>query len=183
MPRRKVQGPRVRAGCDKKSMAIRRKAFVMAYIANGHNGTQAAITAGFSPNGANGTGVGLLKEPEVAAMLARMEAKALQAADLTIERTLQELARVAYSDPRKMFTSDGAPIPVHEMTDDVAATVAAVDVRTIKGKRSKATTTTNIKLWDKGTALEKAMKHLGLYERDNAQRGDSLKLQVVLVDS
>ena len=40
---------------------------------------------------------------------------------------------------------------------------------------------TRIRLWDKNAALEKAMKHLGLYGRDNSQRSENLSLQVVLV--
>jgi hypothetical protein len=36
-------------------------------------------------------------------------------------------------------------------------------------------------LWDKYAALEKAMKHLGLYNRDNRQQSENLSLQVVLV--
>jgi hypothetical protein len=40
---------------------------------------------------------------------------------------------------------------------------------------------TRIRLWDKNAALEKAMKHLGLYERENAQHSENLELQVVLV--
>ena len=40
---------------------------------------------------------------------------------------------------------------------------------------------TRIRLWDKNAALEKAMKHLGLYNRDNTQRSENLSLQVVLV--
>jgi hypothetical protein len=35
---------------------------------------------------------------------------------------------------------------------------------------------------DKNAAIEKAMKHLGLFERDNAQREVPLNLQVVFVD-
>jgi hypothetical protein len=41
--------------------------------------------------------------------------------------------------------------------------------------------TTKIKLRDKNRALEMAMRHLGLYERDNKQRSENLSLQVVLV--
>jgi hypothetical protein len=38
-----------------------------------------------------------------------------------------------------------------------------------------------VKLWDKNAALEKALKHLGLYERDNRQKSENLTLQVLLV--
>jgi hypothetical protein len=38
-----------------------------------------------------------------------------------------------------------------------------------------------IRFWDKNAALEKAMKHLGLYNRDNIRRSENLSLQVLLV--
>ena len=36
--------------------------------------------------------------------------------------------------------------------------------------------------WDKNRALEMAMKHLGLFERNNAQQRENLQIQVFLVD-
>jgi hypothetical protein len=41
--------------------------------------------------------------------------------------------------------------------------------------------TTKIELWDKNRALEMPLKRLGICERDNAQRSESLALQMVLV--
>jgi hypothetical protein len=38
-----------------------------------------------------------------------------------------------------------------------------------------------VKFWDKNAAIDKAMKHLGAYERDNAQRSESLELEIVPV--
>jgi hypothetical protein len=40
---------------------------------------------------------------------------------------------------------------------------------------------TRVRLWDKNAALEKTMKHLGLYNRDSTRRSENLSLQVLLV--
>jgi hypothetical protein len=40
---------------------------------------------------------------------------------------------------------------------------------------------TKIKLWDKNAALEKLMKHLGLYETDNRQKAPNIAIQVQIV--
>lgn len=107
--------------------------------------------------------------------------------ELTTERTLREIARLAYCDPRKFFYDNGAPKPIHELDDDSAAALAGMEVteeyegsgqdRVFKGFTKK------YKLADKNAALEKAMKHLGQYEQDNKQRSpfdgiprDTLKL-------
>lgn len=55
----------------------------------------------------------------------------------------------------------------HELGEEVAATVATFDV----GPDG----TVKYRFWDKNAALEKAMKHLGLYERDNGQQPKPLR--------
>ena len=40
---------------------------------------------------------------------------------------------------------------------------------------------TRIRFWDKNAALDKAIRQLGLFERDNTQRSENFSLQVVLV--
>lgn len=48
-------------------------------------------------------------------------------------------------------------------------------------KAAYSTPIEDIKWSDKLSALEKSMKHLGLFERDNSQRAPDLSLQVVMV--
>jgi len=38
------------------------------------------------------------------------------------------VARVAYADPRRLFDADGKPIPLHELPEEVAATIASYEV-------------------------------------------------------
>jgi phage terminase small subunit len=174
--------PKAKAGSANASAAARRLIFAKAYIANGRNATQAAIAAGLSAKTAGSSGQRMLKNVATATLIAELAAPAAKIAGLSIERTLQEVARLAYADPRKMFRPDGSPIPVHEMDADVAATVASIEHETLVSADGDASIrTTKLKTWDKGAALDKAMRHLGLYERDNAQRGESLALQIVVV--
>jgi len=39
-----------------------------------------------------------------------------------------------------------------------------------------------VRICDKIQALQQALKYLGRYDRDDAQRGENLELQVLLVD-
>lgn len=176
---------RVKAGTSKAAAAERRKAFAREYIRNGRNGTQAAIAAGFAPKSADVTAAQLLGDPRVRSLIDEITASAAQISGLSLERTLQEVARLAYADPRRMFRPDGTLIPVHEMDDDVAATVASFEHETKVTNDEDGIGTiarvAKLKTWDKNAALEKAMKHLGLYERDNAQRGENLAVTVKLL--
>jgi phage terminase small subunit len=162
---------RVKAGTSKASAAQRRALFVEAMTGNGGNKYQAAVAAGF-PEGeaAKKAATRLSEDVRVREAIEKRRAEAVAKAGLSVERTLLEVARLAYSDVRKLYKPDGSLIPVHELDDDAAATVASVEVDEIGMEGVVVGHTKKIKHWDKNSALEKAMKHLGLYEKDNAQR-------------
>jgi phage terminase small subunit len=100
---------------------------------------------------------------------------------LAVERTLAELARVCFSDVRKLYNQDGSLKKVNELDADTAAAVASFEVEEVELGDKVVRRTIKVKLWDKNAGLEKAMRHLGLNNRDNTQRSENLSLQVVLV--
>jgi phage terminase small subunit len=72
-----------------------------------------------------------------------------------------------------------------EWDDDTAAAVSSIEIiEEFSGSgedRKLSGLTKRVRLWDKNAALEKAMKHLGLHEKDNSQHVESLALRIVLV--
>jgi phage terminase small subunit len=179
----KRQHPKVKAGTSKVDAAQRRALFVNEYIANGGNATQAAIKVGFNQRSAYARGHELVKDREIQEAIEVKRAELLKISGLSVERTLREVARIAYSDPRKLYDKDGNLIPIHQLDDDTAATVASIKVVEMAGGaqiggeagvQHIAMHTKEIKHWDKNSALDKAMKHHGLYEKDNKQVADAL---------
>jgi phage terminase small subunit len=172
---------RVKAGNGQSAAVARRGVFVQSYIANGNNATQAAITAGYSARTAYSQGQRLLKNVEVSGQLAKAAEKVAEITGLTAEHTLRETARISAFDPARLYHPDGSLKKITEMDDDTRAAIASIEVdeKVIDGE--VVGRTTKIKLLDKVRALEMAMRHLGLYERDNQQRGPDLSLQVVLI--
>lgn len=90
--------------------------------------------------------------------------------NLSKERLMEELAKVAFQDPRKLYTVDGGLKPIHEWDDETAGaigTVESFDVKTdIKEEGEtvdSVTTGTNrkVKSWDKIKAIETLNKMLG----------------------
>lgn len=53
-----------------------------------------------------------------------MLAKVQRETGITLERTLREIAKGAFHDPRKFFDDSGALKPVTELDDDTAAAIA-----------------------------------------------------------
>ena len=156
--------------------ALRRARFIEEYLVNGHKGTAAAKAAGYTnDHSAQVVASRFLAELTASGELAAAARQRAEAAELDTVRTLRELARIAYADIGKLFDADGVLIPIAELDEDTRAIIASIDLGP-DGKPKR------IKLWSKIEALDKAMRHAGLYERDNDQCRPNLALQVNLVD-
>lgn len=144
----------------------RRLAFISIYLTD----TQLTIDevakrAGFGPNATRETLVGrarnILREPQVVYEIARRRELAARRSGLTLERHLDELARVGYSDMADF-------LPVLEADDPVAAMRALPADSTAAVKRVNYTELPNgarrieISLWDKNDALKALASHLGM---------------------
>lgn len=109
-----------------KGLTKKQEIFVAHYLVD-FNATKAAISAGYSPKSAESQGAQLLQNPKVAEQISKKVEKKLTKLDISMERVLTELARIAYFDPRKLFNSDGSPKQINELDDDTAAAVAGLD--------------------------------------------------------
>lgn len=76
-----MAGKRVKAGTSRAEAAKRRALFVQAYIANGGNGTQAAITAGYSRKGADVRAAELVRDRRVSEAIQRARAATIAKAE------------------------------------------------------------------------------------------------------
>jgi phage terminase small subunit len=120
----------------------------------------------------------LLAKPNIQHAIAEARAKVAGKLELSLERVLLEATRLALFDPRKLFAADGRPLNVTELDDDTAAAIAGLEVleeyESVGGERTLVGHVKKYKVADKNSALEKLMKHLGAFEKDNRQKGASL---------
>jgi phage terminase small subunit len=161
----------------------RQRAFVAEYMKD-KNASAAYKRAGYDAKGrsADAAASRLLSNVDIQAELLRLEQEALEKVQaetgITLKRTLLEIARIAYFDPRKMFDSKGNPIAISDLDDDVASVVAGLDVlEEWDGSGRDKKFVGYIKKWklaDKKGALDMLMKHLGGYKEDNGQAGSAL---------
>lgn len=153
------------------------KVFIEQYKVD-FNGRRAAIAAGYSTRSADSTASRLLRTAKVKQEIAQHQADtaAILKAEvgITLERTLKEIARISFFDPRRMFHADGTPRSISELDDDTAAVIAGLDVS--EQRDGDGLVVGQIKKWklsDKKGALDLLMKHLGGYEANNAQAGEA----------
>jgi len=90
-------------------LPLRREAFVRHYVANGGNATQAAISAGYSPDTAYSQGGRLLKDVEVAAAIEKQRAAIRVRYDISDDRIQQELAGIAFATVTMTHDDKGRP--------------------------------------------------------------------------
>ena len=137
------------------------------------NATQAAIRAGYSKKTANEQGARLLAKASVQQAIAERIKARSERVQITQDTVLNELAKIALFDPRKLFDASGALLHPSQWSDESAGAVASLEILEefdgTGGERKLIGLTKKLKFWDKNSALEKAMKHLGLFEADNRQ--------------
>lgn len=85
-------------------------------------------------------------------------------------RVIEELARIGLFDPGELFAEDGSLLPVKKMPPAVRAVIASIEVEEIKADGKVIGRVKKIKLWDKNSAADKLLRHLGSYEKDNKQK-------------
>lgn len=147
----------------------RQQRFVEEYLVD-LNGTQAAIRAGYSEKTAPSQASRLLTNANIMAALQAARARLAKKLEVTQERVLQELARIAFADVRDLFTWDeqqACYVPSTNLTDDQAAAIASIEAETMRFTREDGLTETKIKLklktYDKKGALDSLAKHLGMF--------------------
>ena len=160
-----------------QTLSPKQQRFVDEYLID-LNATQAAIRAGYSARTAAEMGYENLRKPQIVTAIAEARKSQQTRTLITADRVLLEVARLSFYDPRRFFRDDGSPLGIHELDDDTAAALAGMDViEQFEGSgqdRQFVGYLKKYKLTDKGANLERLMKHLGLYERDNEQKTDPL---------
>lgn len=170
MSRAKAKPPRPNPVADRYAR------FADAYVANGGNAKQAAITAGYSAKTAEGQGSRLLRnakvQSEIAARQQRLKAKFEVKADTVVE----ELVRIGMADVRDLVTWDAGGVTVKDssqISEAAARAISSVKVKSVttgEGEKAETRVEVELKLHPKAPALEALSKHLGLY-KDPLERG------------
>jgi phage terminase small subunit len=150
-----------------------------------HNGTRAAIACGYAEKSAYVQASRLLSNAKVQRFIVRFESERASRLEIRADRVLEELARLAFLDPRKFYNDDGSLKAIHELDQDTAACLAGVEVEKLyehfgKGQASNTGTTTKIKFHDKGQNLERLGKHLKLFTEKLELSADSALLERLL---
>ncbi|MDG4650102.1 terminase small subunit [Roseibacterium sp. SDUM158017] len=146
------------------ALTARQARFVEEYLID-LNATQAAIRAGYSEKTARSQGQRLLTNVDVETAIQEGKARRSERTEVTQDRVIAELAKIGFSDVRRMLTPSGSLLNPADMGDEIAGAIASVEVVTkrLPGAEGEAEVeyVNKIRMWDKKGALETLLKHLG----------------------
>lgn len=131
--------------------------FAVAYAATGML-AKSAVAAGTSKI----YGYAIAERGDVQKRIAEIVWQRFRKENVTAERVIKELARIAFANIADLYDENGALIPVHELPDDVAATISQIDVEiSSRGPLSDKETfvTKKVKQASKMEALTVLAKH------------------------
>jgi phage terminase small subunit len=124
------------------------------------NATQAAIRAGYHPKMA----AQLLANPSIQAAITEKTEAQIEKADLSAERTLEEMRRLAFSNVQDLFDANGDLRPIHTLNREQAACISSLEVIVKNAAAGDGHTDIvhKVKVWDKTRTLEMLGKHFAL---------------------
>ena len=147
------------------------------------NATEAATGAGYSARTARSQGSRLLTNVDIQGRLRELAEAASDRNDVTEDRVIEELRRIAFLDVRELFEWDegrAAYVPSGDLSAEVVAAVQSVKAKTTTRSVGEATETTvelDLKTYDKLAAIDKLARHLGMFtdKLDVTSKGEAVK--------
>ena len=158
-------------------LTLKQENFCLAYIETG-NATEAYRraynTERMKPETANRNAKLMLDDNKIATRLAEFKKPIIEKTQLTLERVIIENMNVAFFDIRTILDDSGSLLPISEWPAAAGAAISSIEIlEQYEGsgkERQFVGYLKKVKLVEKGAALDRLMKHLGAYEKDNKQK-------------
>lgn len=144
------------------------------------NATQSylAVYTRSSLRAAESSSCNLLKHPKVSAYIAMLDERDSRKHQVTAEDIIKSIAQEINFDPGELYNDDGSLKKITDLPEDIRMCLQGVDFAEIAG--IEGGTVTKLKWAKKNLAREQAMKHLGMFERDNQQKQPIVHLNIQL---
>ena len=143
-------------------MTKKQELFCIEYLKD-LNAKQAAIRAGYSENRAGEIGYQLLHKTTINEYISNKLNKRNDKIEISAERVIAELARVAFINPQKFFDENGKLKKITDLDENTARTLAGFEISVGENKEGVSyENVKKIKHLDKVRALELLAKYFKL---------------------
>ena len=174
---------------SKDSLNARQLAFCREFCID-LNASAAARRAGYSQRTAGRHAADLMQDPRIQAEIQRLTAAKAARASMEADEVVEQLVNIVRSDISDVMTwgmsevedDEGLPNGVAILRPNVTVFNSADLPRSITGAIAEVSMTDKgtfkVKMHDKGAAIDKLMRHLGMFEKDNKQVADGLAMLI-----
>lgn len=133
------------------------------------NAAESARYADFAEDSCRQEGWRLLQREDVQEYLSKLKSELAEKTGISQQKVLQEIAKIAFSDIRNYYQADGQLKNITDLDDNEAAALSSVKSyeENLPGTSVVIGMNKEIKIYDKLAGLEKLMRHLGMYDKDN----------------
>lgn len=152
------------------ALTPKQERFVQEYLID-LNATAAYKRAGYvaKGNAAEVNASRLLRNAQVQSEIARRSKKTADKYELTQDLIIRSIVQELAFDPAKLYDGQGQLLPIAELPEDVRMALTSIEFEQ-HGSPEAPVFVRKVKWAQRQGAREHAMKHLGLFEKDNKQR-------------
>ena len=147
---------------DGDGLTAKQKLFCEEYLVD-LNATQAAIRAKYSENSAQQISHEILLKPVVAQYITNLKAKREKRTEVTSDRVVKELAKLAFFNMQDVVDDEGATKGLTEWDRDDMAAIQEITEDKLGNEGDAVITRRKIKVSDKKAALDLLGRHLGIF--------------------
>lgn len=111
----------------------------------------------------------IFQRPQVQNYITQLVEDRMSRAKVTADKTVREVARIAYFDPISLLREDGSFKGLHEMPAGARAAISEIKYKEVfngKGKDEPVGRIVQVKVHDKLSSLQVLMRHLGLLGKE-----------------
>jgi phage terminase small subunit len=167
-------------------LTSKQRRFAQEYLKD-QNGTQAAIRAGYSANGASQAASHLLGLIKIQDAIRDGLSDAMDAAQVEAEDVYRVLASCLMFDPASIIGEDGEVMPMGEWPEEARMACTGIDVheefgRSPDGERVKLGQVTKLRWVKRTEAADYLSRILGTYGRDPEGGAEPLNIILHLAD-
>jgi phage terminase small subunit len=175
----KQSAPKRKPPGKKAKLTAQKRAFCMAYLANGGNATKAAVAAKYSEKNAAQIGYQLLQNHPVREFIAARQRKDEARLDVSRDRVLEEYRRIAFARVNGVlsFGPDGVIV---KSSDDLPEEVLAAVSEVSEVRNADGSVSVRLKFHNKDAALAGLRKMQGYDAPEEVKLGADDKLQGAL---
>lgn len=143
------------------------------------NGSKAAVRAGYSSKSSKEIASELLTKPNIQDFIQKLRNDISERNRIDIDELVQSMASMVRFDIKDMYDDNGNLLPIPEMPKEARLMIESFDLQEVVADGAVVGVTKKVRTIKKLDAIEKLMKHLGGYERDNSQKQSDISIPII----